>query len=195
MALWEGVDTVRRGVRSAVARTQGRMLGWQGAHVPSGSQIIGRKRIRVGVDFDSRGPVWLEAVTNYAGDEFASSITIGARFRSSGGIHVGAVQSVAIGDDCLTGRNVAIVDHDHGDYRGVVGMLRAMPAPVDRSLRARGRIIVGDRVWIGDNAIILGGVTIGDDAVIGAGAVVTRDVPPGGIAVGAPARTVRTYLG
>lgn len=49
-------------------------------------------------------------------------------------------------------------------------------------------ITVGSRVFIGSGAIILPGVTIGNDCVIGAGAVVTRDVPPGTISVGNPAR-------
>ncbi len=47
---------------------------------------------------------------------------------------------------------------------------------------------IGNRVDIGAGAKILGPVTIGDDAVIGANAVVLRDVPPGTIAIGIPAR-------
>ena len=49
-----------------------------------------------------------------------------------------------------------------------------------------------DDVWIGGNVTILPGVTIGEGAVIGAGAVVTQDVPARSLAVGAPARVVRT---
>lgn len=51
-----------------------------------------------------------------------------------------------------------------------------------------GAPVIGDRVDIGAGAKILGPVTIGDDAVIGANAVVLRDVPPGALAVGVPAR-------
>ncbi len=47
---------------------------------------------------------------------------------------------------------------------------------------------IGNRVDIGAGAKILGDITIGDDAVIGANAVVLRDVPPGAVAVGIPAR-------
>jgi serine acetyltransferase len=50
-------------------------------------------------------------------------------------------------------------------------------------------------VWIGYGATILSGVTIGHGAVIGAMSLVTRDVPPFGIAVGNPARVVRSRLG
>lgn len=54
-------------------------------------------------------------------------------------------------------------------------------------------IEIGERVWIGANCTILGGVSIGDQAVIGAGAVVTRDIPPRCVAVGVPARVVRSF--
>jgi serine O-acetyltransferase len=50
--------------------------------------------------------------------------------------------------------------------------------------------MIGDRVDIGCGACVLGDVHVGDDAVIGANAVVTHDVPPGGVAVGVPARVV-----
>jgi acetyltransferase-like isoleucine patch superfamily enzyme len=54
------------------------------------------------------------------------------------------------------------------------------------------RVAIGRRVWIGANVTILSGVTIGDGAVIGAGAVVNRDIPAASLAVGVPARVVRT---
>ncbi|MCP4427756.1 MAG: serine acetyltransferase [Chloroflexi bacterium] len=50
---------------------------------------------------------------------------------------------------------------------------------------------IGDRVFIGAGARILGGIDVGDDAVIGANAVVIKDVPVGATVVGIPARVVR----
>ena len=50
---------------------------------------------------------------------------------------------------------------------------------------------IGNDVWIGGGAIILGGVTIGNAAIIGAGAVVTRNVAAGTTAIGNPARQHR----
>lgn len=50
---------------------------------------------------------------------------------------------------------------------------------------------VGNDVWIGRAAIVLGGVTIGDGAVVGAGSVVTKSVPPYAIVAGNPARVIR----
>ncbi len=45
-------------------------------------------------------------------------------------------------------------------------------------------------VWIGANASILPGVRVGSGSVVGAGAVVTRDIPPGKVVVGVPARVI-----
>lgn len=52
-------------------------------------------------------------------------------------------------------------------------------------------IVVGDRVWLGLGATVLGGVTIGEGAVVAAGAVVTKDVPPYTVVGGVPARPLR----
>lgn len=66
------------------------------------------------------------------------------------------------------------------------------PAPHPGHPATRGDVNIGNDVWIGEGALILSGVTIGDGAVIAARAVVTRDVEPYAIAVGNPARTVKT---
>jgi acetyltransferase-like isoleucine patch superfamily enzyme len=61
-----------------------------------------------------------------------------------------------------------------------------------------GRITIGNNVHIGVDAIIMPGVTIGDNVVVGAGAVVTRDIPANSIAVGVPARVIKSitqYVG
>jgi acetyltransferase-like isoleucine patch superfamily enzyme len=55
------------------------------------------------------------------------------------------------------------------------------------------KVIIRDGVHIGIGAIILPGVTIGEGAVIGAGAVVAKDVPPYSLALGIPAKVVKTY--
>ena len=58
----------------------------------------------------------------------------------------------------------------------------------------RGAPTLGDRVYVGPHAIVVGKITIGDDAVICAGAVVMRSIPPRGVALGNPARVV-SYTG
>lgn len=50
--------------------------------------------------------------------------------------------------------------------------------------------VLGDRVWIGPNAVVVGGVTLHDDVAVSANSLITREVQPGGVAVGVPARVV-----
>ena len=57
---------------------------------------------------------------------------------------------------------------------------------------AHAPVIIADKVWIGFNVSVLKGVTIEEGAVIGACSVVTRDIPPYALAVGNPARVIRT---
>ena len=69
----------------------------------------------------------------------------------------------------------------------------APPAPADLPLR--GDTVVGNDVWIGQNAVILPGVRIGDGAIIGASSVVGSDVAPYTIVAGNPARVIRKRFG
>jgi maltose O-acetyltransferase len=103
-------------------------------------------------------------------------------------INYGAVlidtREIRIGDDVLIGPNVQLLTADH---------------PLDPTARHAGwesgrPITIGDGAWLGAGVIVLPGVTIGTDTAVGAGAVVTRDLPPGVVAVGNPARVVR-HLG
>jgi maltose O-acetyltransferase len=66
------------------------------------------------------------------------------------------------------------------------------PEPRRAKLETAAPITIGDNVWLGGGAIVLPGVTIGEDSVVGAGAVVTKDVPAGVVAVGNPARVIRS---
>ncbi len=52
-------------------------------------------------------------------------------------------------------------------------------------------ITIGNNVFIGSRTIVLPGVTVGSNVVIGAGSIISRDIPPGCVAVGAPAKPIR----
>jgi hypothetical protein len=58
------------------------------------------------------------------------------------------------------------------------------------SLQRFGPIHIDDNCFIGTGAVLMPGVRIGPNAIVGAGSVVTRDVPPGGVFAGVPARKV-----
>jgi acetyltransferase-like isoleucine patch superfamily enzyme len=55
-------------------------------------------------------------------------------------------------------------------------------------------IVIEDDVWIGGRVNVIAGVTIGQGSVIGAGTVVTKDIPPYSVAVGVPARVIKSRL-
>jgi len=54
-------------------------------------------------------------------------------------------------------------------------------------------IIIEEECWVGANAVITAGVTVGKHSVVAAGSVVTKDIPPYSIAVGNPARVIKSY--
>jgi acetyltransferase-like isoleucine patch superfamily enzyme len=106
-------------------------------------------------------------------------LEIGDRTFINYGADIAATGHVVIGSDCLIGTHVIIIDNDFHDIS-------------DRNLLPKARpVAIGSRVWIGNRVTILPGVTIGDGSVVGAGSVVTRDVPPGCVVAGNPARVVR----
>lgn len=92
----------------------------------------------------------------------SGEMTIGTSFFNQG-CSITCMENIQIGDNCLFGPNVVVVDHDH-EYRYIDerrgNHYRKSP------------IIIGNNVWIGANVTILRGSQIGDGSVIGAGCVV-----------------------
>src|SRR5215204_6065867 len=114
--------------------------------------------------------------------DYGSHIRIGARSFANFGLVALDVARITIGDDVQIGTNVQLLTPTH---------------PVEAEPRrakweAARPIAIGDNVWLGSGAIILAGVTIGENTVVGAGAVVTRDLPANVVAMGNPARVIRT---
>lgn len=105
--------------------------------------------------------------------------------------HITAVNRITIGNGLLTGRFVYIGDNAHG---GLSNEGATIP-PALRHLTSKGEIVIGNNVWIGDKATILGGVTIGDNVIIGANSVVTHDVPSNCMAAGMPAKVLKMLDG
>jgi maltose O-acetyltransferase len=114
--------------------------------------------------------------------DYGAHITVGEGTFVNYNLTALDVAPITIGRDCQIGPNVQLLTPTHP----------VEPGPRRDKLEAAKPITIGDNVWLGGGVIVLPGVTIGDDSVIGAGAVVTRDVPAGVIALGNPARVIRT---
>lgn len=91
--------------------------------------------------------------------------------------------SIYIGAGSLVASSATLLCHEH-----VYREPDAPHLPLHKPVR------IGMRCFVGVSAVILPGVTVGDDCIIGAGSVVTKDVPAGSLAVGVPARVVRSNL-
>lgn len=112
---------------------------------------------------------------------YGVNIALGDQVFLNAGCTILDCAKVTINDHCQLGPNVQIYCAEHHKdpiKRCVEGLEIAHP------------VYVGKRVWIGGGTIILAGVTIGDGAIIGAGGVVTKDVAPGQVVVGNPARPI-----
>ena len=91
-----------------------------------------------------------------------------------------------MGEKVLLSPNVYITDCDH-EYRDL-----EVPV-IDQGIVQRGQTVsIGDGSYIGINAVIVGNVKIGEHCVIGANSVVTKDVPDYCVAVGSPARVIKS---
>jgi maltose O-acetyltransferase len=89
---------------------------------------------------------------------------------------------VTIGDDVQIGPGVQLLTATHP----------VEPGPRRDKWEAAQPIVIGDNVWLGGGVIVCPGVTIGADTVVGAGSVVVQDLPSGVVAVGSPAKVIRT---
>lgn len=134
--------------------------------------------------------------------DFKSAVSFGAFSSVDGVAQTGILRNVSVGRYVSIGRHVEIGLTDHPttwlsttarQYNAqYLGWERWTEKPVAvRPHRISRPVSIGNDVWIGDRAIVMGGVNVGDGAVIAAGAVVTKDVPPYAIVGGVPARIIR----
>ncbi len=118
-------------------------------------------------------------------------LVIGNNVKFNHRTHIGVMNLVELGDNCLLASNVYISDHGHGNYRGANQDSPSVP-PNNRPL-AVAPVKIGRDVWLGENVCVLPGVNIGDGSIVGANSVVTTSLPANCIAAGAPARVVKEW--
>lgn len=101
--------------------------------------------------------------------------------------HITSLSSIRIGNNVLLGRRVTITDNSHGSST----LADMQKPPLKRDVFSKAGVCIADNVWLGDNVVVLPGVSIGEGSIIGANAVVTKSIPPYCVAVGNPARVVK----
>ena len=120
----------------------------------------------------------IEKGARFADDiSIADNSGIGINSFVGSGVKIGS--HVMMGPDCL----IYTQQHEFSSTEVTMdsqGMTAVLP------------VIIGDDVWLGARVIIMPGVTIGNGAIVGAGAVVTKDVPEYSVAVGVPAKIIKS---
>lgn len=165
----------------AAARLAAARLCWRFNNLPPEAVEEGRAVLRelvgeLGDGAEIRAPLYCD---------YGAQLRVGARSFINFGLVALDCAAITIGEDVQMGPNVQLLAATH---------------PLSpKSRRAKWElakpISIGDNAWLGGGVIVLPGVTIGPNTVVGAGAVVTRDLPASVVAVGNPARVVKTIDG
>lgn len=115
--------------------------------------------------------------------ENGGSIIIGNHFFANYGCFFNAnEENIEIGNDCLFGPDVLIINSNHDTCPGFL---------VREQANISKKIIVGNNVWIGAKSVILPGVSIGDNAVVAAGSIVNKNVEANALVGGVPAKFIK----
>lgn len=158
-----------------------------GLKIKSGSYFLGHSHISMGDNvsfgYNSVCTAWRE----YNGVKQTPLIVIGNNCSFGDRIHITSINSISIGESLLTGRDVMITDNSHGNIKKEELSL----SPLMRNLYSKGRINIGNNVWMGDKVTILPGVTLGNGCIVGANSVVTKSFPDNSIIAGNPAKLIK----
>ena len=117
---------------------------------------------------------------------FDSKIEIGHRVTATGGLQISSLRKIIIEDDVMFASNVFINDALHG-YKNATD-----PYKYQQLWKIK-PIVIKMGSWIGQNVVILPGVTVGELSIVGANSVVTKSVPDKCIAIGSPARVIKKW--
>ncbi|PPG05513.1 maltose acetyltransferase [Pseudoclavibacter sp. RFBI5] len=177
-----------------------RMLAGELYHADDPELLAGAERaVRLQAEYNAAFPVDTERASGILAEllgslganvtvkaplyvDYGSNITIGDGTFVNVGLVALDVTPITIGASCQIGPNVQLLTPTHP----------LDPEPRRAGYEAGAPITLGDNVWLGGGVIVCPGVTIGENTVVGAGAVVTKDLPANVVAVGNPARVIRS---
>ena len=149
--------------------------------------VLNPQFIEIGDNFSAGSRFRIEAWDKYNNKEFNPEIVIGNNVVFNTDIHIGCINRIEIGDNCLFASRIYITDHDHGDT--TVDSLTQIP--IERDLFSKGIVRIKNNVWIGEGAVILSGVSIGENSIIASNAVVTKNFPANSVIGGVPAKIIK----
>lgn len=157
-----------------------------GAEIASGCFAAARSELALGSDPARRGKISVHTRAHVGPGTllhpYGGSIVLEENVFLGPSVVIYGHGGVIIGHDTLISMHCRILTSNH-TVPSAGSLIRAQP---DLMLPT----IIGADVWLGAGVTVLGGVRIGDGCIVGAGAVVTKDLPPGTIALGVPARVV-----
>lgn len=127
----------------------------------------------------------IEIIDSYCGKNFNPEMTIGNNTQIHQNCHITCAGKISIGDNVVIVAGVTITDINH-PYTDINVPINQQPIEVSK-------VIIGERSYIYNNAVILPNTIIGKHCVIGANSVVSGTIPDYSIVVGAPGKIVRKY--
>jgi lipopolysaccharide O-acetyltransferase len=151
--------------------------------------IRNRRYIKIGPRFTTGVGCRIEASPSDKNNK--ACIVIGSNVQINDYVHIGAINSVVIGDNVLIASKIYISDHNHGSYT-IQKSDHPMSIPINRECNSS-PVFIEDCVWLGESVSVLPGVVIGKGTIIGANSVVTKSIPPYSIAVGIPAKVIKKF--
>src|SRR6185436_7569154 len=170
------------------------LLGSVGRNVTFGQGVVLRHphKVHLGDDVVVDDLVLLDAKgTSNAGIKIGNGVFLGrGTILSCKDVNIGFHSEIFSGSQVTVGRHGLFAAYTYLVGGGHEFEQAGVPV-IEQERRSKG-ITLGENVWLGAGAKVMDGVRIADHVVVGAGAVVTEDLPAGAVAVGVPARVVRT---
>ena len=175
------LNSLSRLINKFLNHLRGYLLIGSSATVGRSIKIIGRRSIKFGQNNGFGDNCRVEAYSSYLEQRFFPSIEFGQNCSFGNSLHIGAISKIQIGNGVLAGSNILIIDHNHGDTSKLG---REDPArPALRKLTSKGKIKIGNNVWMGDGVKIFSGSEIGDGCIIAANATISKKVPPNSLCI------------
>jgi acetyltransferase-like isoleucine patch superfamily enzyme len=115
---------------------------------------------------------------------YPKNVSIGNNVTLNEWVHLNGAGGIEIGDWVRIAHGVSIISEDHE--------FDDLERPIAQQGARHAKVVIEDDVWLGSGVKVLKGIRIGRGAIVGAGSIVTRDIPPYGIAVGNPARVIKS---